>query len=517
MTRRITRITVALVFLFVGAGLFATGTQEEPTGPATLSVEMFDRAQGDATNNGITDWIKEHLLADENIAVTYFPIPRNQEVDGLNVHMAAGDAPDIVFTYNVQTWQNYASQGGLTDLGPYLEQYGQDILTFFGEPHMKLGQLSGVQWTVPGMRPIAANFSAFIRQDWLTALGLSMPTSVDEFYQVMKAFKTQDPGNVGADKVIPFGLANYEPNPTWAIRMIMEAFRDPMTEEDRAVYFEPAWTWPGTKEALRFVNKMYNEGLISPDFALDTQEDSQVNRDISQGYVGSLIGNYNLVYRADYALSQTLAKNVPGAHLVPFDAFANSEGRHPKVIQNTNSFFIFNPSFSDKAAEAIRYLNWQLDPANLKVMHNGFKGVHYLDEVDGIPQNFVPNDQLPTNMIFNKYDVGIISQPPQFGDPVKNAKAESLAYPGYEADIQKAIAIAMNDGVLNYNFQTPLPEQTRIGSSLAPYDDQIYVKAITASPAQFDQVYDSLVQEWLDAGAKAVIDERRATYEKENM
>ena len=505
-----------LMLVLAGALAFATGATETAGSPAPLTCEVFDRGQGDATNNVITQWIQEHLLADENIAVTYFPIPRGQEVDGLNVHMAAGDAPDIVFTYNVQTWQGYARQGGLTDYGPILEEYGQDILDNFGEAHMALGQLEHVQWTVPGMRPIAANFSGFIRQDWLDALGLDVPETVDEFYDTLVAFKEEDPGNVGSDNVIPFGLSNYLPNPTWGIRMIMEAFRDPMSERDRAIYFEPAWTWPGTKEALRFVNRMYNAGLVSPDFALDTTDDSQVNRDISAGLVGSLIGNYNLVYRLDYGLSTSLAQAVPGGRYWPFDAFANSEGDHPKVIQNTNSFFIFTPAFSDNAETAIRYLNWMIDPENLMVIHNGFQGVHYRDLIDGIPQNFVPTDELATNEIFNKYDVGIISQPPQFGDPVTNARAESLAYPGYEREIQEAIRIAMDDGVLSYNFESALPIQSQLGSSLAPYDDQIFVNAITCAPADFDRVYDSLVEEWLDAGGRQVLEERRATYDLEN-
>jgi len=513
-------LSLGIALLTVGGLVLLLGSKIDDTmsgEPASLTVEVFDRGQGDATDNVITDWIKENLLDAENIAVEFFPIPRSEEVNGLNVHMAAGDAPDIVFTYNVQTRDNYITQGGLTDLTPYVEQYGQDIVESFGEAHMKLGQRDGIQWTIPGMRPIAANFSGFIRQDWLDALGLDVPRTVDEFYDTLVAFKRQDPGNVGANKVIPFGLANYEPNPTWGIRMIMEAFREPMSERDRAIYFEPSWTWPGTKDALRFVNKMYNDGLISPDFALDTEDDSQMNRDISQGNVGSLIGNYNLVYRTDYALSQTLAQNVPGGHFIPFDAFANSEGMHPKVIQNTNSFFIFTPVFSEHAAEAVRYLNWMVDPAVLKVVHYGFKGVHYMSEIDGIPQDIVPTDQLATNQIFNPYDIGIISQPPQFGSLEKNAQAESLRYPGYEKDVQEAVIIAMTDGVLNYNFETTLEVQARVGSSLIPYDGQIYVKSITASPADFDDVYDSLVDEWLEAGGQDVMDERKAVYDKENM
>ena len=40
-----------------------------------------------------------------------------------------------------------------------------------------------------------------IRQDWLDKLGLSMPTTVDEWYNVLKAFRADPNGNGKADEI----------------------------------------------------------------------------------------------------------------------------------------------------------------------------------------------------------------------------------------------------------------------------------------------------------------------------
>ncbi len=42
----------------------------------------------------------------------------------------------------------------------------------------------------------------WIYKPWLDKLGLKMPTTTDEFYEVLKAFKTKDPnGNGKADEI----------------------------------------------------------------------------------------------------------------------------------------------------------------------------------------------------------------------------------------------------------------------------------------------------------------------------
>ena len=43
-----------------------------------------------------------------------------------------------------------------------------------------------------------------MRQDWLDKLNLKVPTNIDEWYTVLKAFKEQDPNGNGKPDELPF-------------------------------------------------------------------------------------------------------------------------------------------------------------------------------------------------------------------------------------------------------------------------------------------------------------------------
>ena len=74
---------------------------------------------------------------------------------------------------------------------------------------------------------------AMIRQDWLDKLGLKMPVTQEEFVDVLRAFKTQDPNGNGQADEIPtggraearwmdylfsmYGIAMWEGFPQWDI------------------------------------------------------------------------------------------------------------------------------------------------------------------------------------------------------------------------------------------------------------------------------------------------------------
>lgn len=92
----------------------------------SLKIEIFDRGNAPAgltaSDNFLTNYVKENFGKTNNINVEFIPIPRSEEVTKLNVLMASGtDVPDIVFTYDSGTFNKYAEQGGLTDLTPVAE------------------------------------------------------------------------------------------------------------------------------------------------------------------------------------------------------------------------------------------------------------------------------------------------------------------------------------------------------------------------------------------------------------
>ena len=127
------------------------------------------------TNNYLTNYVKENFTKKTNISVEYVPVPRAQEVEKLNVLMASGDSPDIVFTYDSNVIYNYVKQGGLTDIGALLDEYGSNLKSYLGKDTLAYGTFDGKQYAIPGKRVYLGKYSSMVRQDWLDKLGIQTP------------------------------------------------------------------------------------------------------------------------------------------------------------------------------------------------------------------------------------------------------------------------------------------------------------------------------------------------------
>ena len=171
--------------------------------PIELRVETFDRGtpgQTPVDNNFWTDWVQKEFGEPNNIKVTFVPCPRSQEVDTLNVWMATGDAPDICLTYDVPTVYKYYNEGGLADLTDALNEHGGRLKEYLGDELLTYGQYDGNNFAIPAKRVIQARAGTFIRKDWLEKLDLPVPETTEEYYQTLKAFKEENPGDV--DRVV---------------------------------------------------------------------------------------------------------------------------------------------------------------------------------------------------------------------------------------------------------------------------------------------------------------------------
>ena len=128
-------------------------------------------------------------------------------------------------------------------------------------------------------------YASYVRQDWLDALGLPTPQTAEELHTALKAFKEKDQ-RVGTG-LIPMGMsiasAQYEP--------LIWSFIQPLTEEQRYTLTQQLGSndyptlLPGFKDALKYMNTLYNEGLMSADFGLD-KDKKKLWEDVSNGKVG---------------------------------------------------------------------------------------------------------------------------------------------------------------------------------------------------------------------------------------
>ncbi|WP_129336140.1 extracellular solute-binding protein [Cellulomonas endophytica] len=127
--------------------------------------------------------------------------------------LAAGDVPDLVIGTNVITDSDLATYGSLfVDLSEHMDAL-PNVQAMFEEvdgAEQTATQTDGSVYALPRWKQAwpQAITRQYINQQWLDALGLEMPTTFDELYDVLLAFKTEDAnGNGDPDDEIPLDWA----------------------------------------------------------------------------------------------------------------------------------------------------------------------------------------------------------------------------------------------------------------------------------------------------------------------
>jgi len=367
-------------------------------------------------------------------------------------------------------------------------------------------------FSIPSKRMNTARLNTFIRKDWLDKLGLPVPKTPQEYFDALVAFKEKDPGGVGKDNVIPFTMAK---DVRWRAGSILEAFIDPnipMKERWVNTISDRYFLLNGYKEGVRFMNKMWNAGLIDTDFPL-YRDDLPGNNLIKSGVVGSFSHNWDQIFRDSERLITDMQKNVPDAMWVPVDCMTSSDGITHKISYDPAGVNVFIPRASKNPEAAMRYLNWIAKFENYNFIQIGMEGVSH-NIADGVPK-LIPN--APDGWIQNS-SMNIDYTPIMNGLFLKteeeSIRALASGYP-FPADmVMASYNIAMKNAKPGPVIITasPLEAAGPLNQTLVDKSEAFVIRSITASTFNFDREWDEAITDWLASGAKVIRDEREAKY-----
>lgn len=302
-----------------------------------------------------------------------------------NVAIASGEIPDIMMVDKEQLALLAKSDLINKDMGTVFDQYASEHLKTFtlgsGNEAMASATYDGKVIAIPQIQSsIDTAPFLWIRKDWVEKLGLKMPTTMEELYDVMVAFKNNDPdGNGKADTL---GL------------IISKDFLMAVTSADGYGLFNgfdsypQAWvddgsgklvygsTLPETKEALQFINKLYSEGLIEKDFAVkDTMKVSELPA------AGTAGVQYGAMWNAMWPLQSSL-QNDPNANWQAI-AIVPAEGKKAKPEIHLNIQYYYVVSKECEHPEAlIKLLNFWVEKSAYSSQEEYDK---YLTNDTGIP------------------------------------------------------------------------------------------------------------------------------------
>lgn len=492
----------------------------------SITVEIYDRGNdggSDPENNMYTEYIKKGMKEKYNVDVTFKKVPRWTEVDEINNLLAAGDAPDICVTYSYPTILTYADMGGVIDLSSYVEQYKSELPNLFawlGDTNVYWDKdpKTGTLWAIEGKRAEQQRIVTYVRKDWLDKLGLAEPTNRSEFEAMLVAFKDNAETLLGADanKMVPMQVT-YDVG--WTAANLITSFLDP-NMSDKEFYIngfdDRLATQNGTKEAIRLLNKWYNEGLLWKDFALYGSGDTTGDDMIKAGYVGSFMVNWDQPFRnGEDSFIANLQRNVgPDATLVPVDCFENGAGKYAKYLYSSaGDRKIFFPVTNDEVHASLLYLEFISSPETIRFLQAGEEGVtHTVLESGAIQIQAAEGDAIQNSG--KNIDYTITCNGTYFGDMDLAKLSLAYGYAGIDPELVLAAdKYAMKDGISPKNVNVGVIEaEAGVGDTLSAKRDQLYDQAVVCAEADFDATWDRLMDEYLSAGGQSIMDERAAKW-----
>ncbi|NKI19747.1 extracellular solute-binding protein [Paenibacillus dendritiformis] len=236
------------------------------------------------------------------------PPEGQQAKEQFNLMLTSDKLPDVI----EYSWTSYPGgpekaikDGKIIRLNDLIDQHAPNLKKVLEEhPDWKKEIMTdeGSIYAFPFIRShdrLKVFLGPTIRQDWLDKLNLDMPTTIDEWYTVLKAFKENDMNGNGKADEIPLYLAKGDVD---ASTGFLGAFgiNAGFYQEGGTVKYGP--TDPRFKEFLTLMNKWYREGLLDRDFA--TTDAKLLEAKITGGqigaavlYTGSGIGNYNTLMK----------------------------------------------------------------------------------------------------------------------------------------------------------------------------------------------------------------------------
>ncbi len=507
------KLVSLLLALSMILGFMVFATAED--GWITIQIPVYDRNNAGlppVDNNYWTNYIQENFGDPNKIHVEYVAIPRTACIDKFNTLLISGDAPDLIFDYDYPNMVAFASSGALQPVN--MEQLKEFAPTFYAnsEALHHWGVLGGEQMFLCANRPTAYNFASVIRQDWLDAVGKAMPANIDEYTDVLRAFKE---AKLAGEDTVP--LAIYLPQPN---TLFDYAFRNyPYPEEDLALYSDLSiapLTTDSFKAMLSWYNTLFNEGLISPEFALDADQ-TKARADFMNGKAGV----YAFYLQKEPPVIQTLMESAPDAKLSVLSpqAMQTANGK-PVEFKYAGYGMVMGINEACEHPEAVyQFLEWMSQPENLFIMQNGFEGTHYNLDDAGLPVAIEYTGDGQLNYGSNKDMWCVVIEGKVFGDgsPEATIAAQKTFLPtGFEylledryADYQEFI---MPYWYSNFQFDRALEQTNEYKETLKSKFQQYAVELIMCKPEEFEAKYEAAKADYLASGYQQVLDERLAVY-----
>lgn len=216
-TNLLPSVLVTVVLLVVSGALFATGAQEAATAPGLeaigfratgypivdepVTIEAVIVRPGHRTSPFSENIVMNEIQERTNVFIDWEELPEAQATERVNLMFASREFPHVFFAagggHNDSNIYTAARGGDIYRLNDYLDRYAPNWANLLDEyPIVKnaITFADGGIYSLPFVRDVVIDDVRdlqLINTDWLATVGMPKPTTLDEFREVLRAFRRE--------------------------------------------------------------------------------------------------------------------------------------------------------------------------------------------------------------------------------------------------------------------------------------------------------------------------------------
>lgn len=366
----------------------AEGKAEKITFPLKEPVELTIAAP-DAKTASLADNLPvwQEIEKRTNIKINWDVTAANQYVEVMKLRVTAGGSklPDIMFLPNGLSLSELGSQGIILPLESYIDQNGENIQKRWNEfPNVKaLTSADGHVYSINTVSE-AAEFSPYaliVRKDWLDRLGLQTPDTIDDWMNVLRAFRDEDAnGNGDPSDEVPFSVGGHAWYTTyWANGWGLHLFQSDGWYPDENGKMQYEFISDRAKEFYTWLNQFYQEGLLDQEF-LTLGDESKMFEKVARNEVGAFTAYASNIPTLEAALA---SNGVTDAELVPVVPPEGPYARQVEIVgdMSVNGYVV--TSSCENPSVAVALMDYLLSDEGSELMNFGIEGDTYTKGADG--------------------------------------------------------------------------------------------------------------------------------------
>ncbi|NOU92257.1 extracellular solute-binding protein [Paenibacillus sp. LMG 31456] len=295
-------------------------------------------------------------------------VPGSTYDEKLNATVASGGLPMVILVNNKpMPIINAIRAGHFWEIGSYLKDY-PNLERAMNKDVLRNTAVDGKNYYMFRSRSLIGDGMIY-RTDWLEALGLKPPTTVDELYNVIKAYTLNDPDKNGKNDTLGIG----EEMSIRGFKFIMAAYGGGNEYDIKDGKLIPTAFSKEYMDTMNFYRKLYQEKLINLDFAITTRVKNIDN--VNKGLYGLRLGDPDFITR-----HSELFKINPKAELDVSSTLSGPKGT--KVLMDngwSGAFLIPKQSVKSEAElrKILAYFDKLSDETGQNIFEWGIQGVHY--------------------------------------------------------------------------------------------------------------------------------------------